>query len=78
MAETEDLRQLGDEELIVRYQEMKTEGSGDDRRLVPTQSEQRNALERELERRGLAPDREDVIPTTDAGEDGDPMVRDQA
>jgi cobalamin biosynthesis protein CbiG len=77
MREFEDLRALSDEELIQRYQQMKTEGSGDDPRLVPPVNRSGDELEQELERRGLAPDREDLIPTID-DDDEEPTVRDTA
>ena len=78
MEENEEVRGLDDEELIARYREMKADGSGDDPRLVPPEYGLGRALRRELERRGLAPDREDVIPPNDGDEGEEPEVRDQA
>lgn len=76
--ELHDFDELSDDELVERYQQMKTEGSGDDPRFVAADQGRKDALEHELVRRGLAPDREDLIPPADVEQDEAPTVRDTA
>lgn len=56
-----ELRDLSDEELIDRFRAMKTEVGGADPGLTPPNGTA-DPVRAELERRGLAPDREDLIP----------------
>lgn len=64
-AHAESLRDLSDEELIQRFRRFKSEGSGNDPALVPPVDGVDDAVRQEMERRGLAPDREDIIPSAD-------------
>jgi hypothetical protein len=65
MTEETELNALSDEELVARFQETKSDGSGSDPGLTPPDTD--NAVREEMERRGLAPDREDVVPDHDSG-----------
>lgn len=56
-----DLRALSDEELVDRFRAIKTEVGGSDPGLIPPDGKN-DPIRAEMERRGLAPDREDVIP----------------
>lgn len=73
----EDLREISDEELVERFRDLKTEGPGSDPELTPPDPSHTAAIREEMERRGLAPDREDVIPD-DQGSEDDPVVDDHA
>lgn len=73
----EDLRDITDDELVERFRELKTEGPGSDPELTPPDRSDRDAISKEMDRRGLAPDREDVIPDDESPED-DPIVEDHA
>lgn len=73
----EDLRDISDDELVERFRELKTEGPGSDPELTPPDRSDSDAIREEMERRGLAPDREDVIPDYQSPED-DPIVEDHA
>ena len=65
MTEETDLSKLSDEELVARFRGTKSEGSGSDPALTPPDTH--SAIREEMERRGLAPDREDVVPDHDSG-----------
>jgi hypothetical protein len=56
------LRERSDDELVADYRRVKAD-------LSPESTRRREAIEEEMRRRGLAPDREDVIP------DATPPVR---
>ena len=71
------LRRMTDEELIEAYRQVKTETGGKDPALTPPEHEPESAIREEMERRGLAPDREDVVPDTESAE-GEPIVEDHA
>ena len=64
MTEETDLSTLSDEELVARFRDMKSEASGNDPGLTPPDTH--DAIRQEMERRGLAPDREDVVPDHDS------------
>lgn len=72
-----ELRRMTDEELIDAYRQSKTETGGQDPALTPPEHEPESAIREEMERRGLAPDREDVVPDTESVE-GEPIVDDHA
>lgn len=57
----EDLSKLSDEELVDRFRAAKTEAGGGDPGLTPPDGLD-DPIRIEMQRRGLAPDREDVIP----------------
>jgi hypothetical protein len=65
MTEETELSALSDEELVARFRETKSEGSGSDPGLTPPDTQ--DAIREEMERRGLAPDREDIVPDIDSG-----------
>lgn len=68
---------MTDDELIQAYREAKTETGGKDPELTPPEEEPESAIREEMERRGLAPDREDIVPDTESpGEE--PVVEDRA
>ena len=73
----QDLREISDDELVARFRELKTDGPGGDPELTPPDRRDGDAIREEMERRGLAPDREDVIPDDESPED-DPIVEDHA
>jgi hypothetical protein len=64
MTEETDLSTLSDEELVARFRDTKSEGSGSDPGLTPPDTQ--DAIREEMERRGLAPDREDIVPDIDS------------
>lgn len=72
----EDLRSISDDELVQRFREAKAEATGPDPELVPPDTD-RDAVREEMERRGLSPDREDVIPDEDSPRE-EPVVEDRA
>lgn len=72
-----DIQALSDDELVARYRRLKAEGSGEDPRLTPPDRGWDNAVSEEMERRGLTPDREDIIPDSESP-DQDPVVEDRA
>ena len=74
---SQDFREMSDDELIERFRELKAEGPGSDPELTPPDRSDGTAIREEMERRGLAPDREDVIPDDRSPED-DPIVDDHA
>lgn len=71
------IREISDDELVERFRELKTEGPGGDPELAPPERDHTDAIREEMERRGLAPDREDVVPDDQSPED-DPVVEDHA
>lgn len=74
---TENLRDLSDEELIELFRDTKSDASGSDPALTPPDVDDQDPVRREMERRGLAPDRENLIPDDETpGED--PVVEDRA
>lgn len=73
----EELSSLSDEELIQRFREQKSEATGPDPELVPPDRGNADAVRVEMERRGISPDREDVIPDEDSPQE-DPVVEDRA
>jgi hypothetical protein len=78
MSDPADVRDLTDEEMIEVYQRLKSQGSGGDSRLTPPDTGPFDAVEEEIERRRLGPDREDLIPPSDIDGGGQTRVRDQA
>lgn len=78
MSNPADVRDLSDEDLIEVYQRLKSQGTGGDSRLTPPETGAFDAVEEEIERRRLAPDREDLIPPSDIGGGGQTRLRDQA
>jgi hypothetical protein len=74
---TEDFRDVSDDELVERFRELKSAGSGSDPGLTPPDREKESSIREEMERRGLAPDREDLIPDSESPEE-DPIVEDRA
>lgn len=75
--EPAELRRMTDEELIRAYRESKAEIGGHDPDLIPPDDEPVSAIREEMERRGLPPDREDIVPPIDSDEH-EPVVEDQA
>lgn len=73
----EELRRVTDEELLEMYRDMKTEATGKDPALVPPEEGSHTAVREEMERRGLTPDREDVVPDTQSPVE-EPIVEDRA
>lgn len=71
------LRRMTDEELVEAFQESKTETAGQDPALTPPGGEPISAIREEMERRGLAPDREDLVPDTESMTQ-EPIVEDRA
>jgi hypothetical protein len=72
-----ELRRMTDEELIQAYREAKTETGGGDPELTPAEDGPVSAIREEMERRGLAPDREDMVPGVEDPYD-EPVVEDHA
>ena len=68
---------LSDEELVSRFREIKSELGGTDPGLTPPHDGVDSEIRDEIERRGIAPDREDVIPD-DESVSKDPIVDDHA
>jgi hypothetical protein len=77
MSESKDLSKLSDEELVARFRELKSEVGGADPGLSPPDDGAHGQIREEMERRGLAPDREDMIPD-DKSSTADPIVEDHA
>lgn len=75
--EPSELRRMTDEELIRAYREGKTETAGLDPELAPPGDEAVGGIRDEMNRRGLTPDREDIIPDLESPE-SDPVVEDRA
>lgn len=75
--EPAELRRMTDEELIEAYRDAKTETGGNDPELTPPDDEPASAVRGEMERRGLAPDREDIVPGSGSPEE-EPVVEDRA
>ena len=72
------LSELSDEDLVARFREAKSEAGGADPALTPHGGPDGvGAIRSEMERRGLAPDREDLIPD-DQSLRFDPIVEDDA
>lgn len=71
-----DLTELSDEELIDRFRSAKSETGGADPAFTPPGDGAEDPIRVEMERRGLAPDREDVIPAEEVP--GDTVVEDDA
>lgn len=72
-----ELRRMTDVELLDVYRDMKTGATGKDPALTPPEEDSHSAIREEMERRGLTPDREDVVPDKESpGED--PTVEDRA
>jgi hypothetical protein len=72
-----ELRRMTDDELTEAYRRLKTETTGRDPALTPPDEDSGTAIREEMERRGLAPDREDVVPDAESPEE-DPIVDDRA
>lgn len=75
--EPAELRRMTDEELIHAYRKGKAETGGHDPDLTPPDDEPVSAIREEMERRGLPPDREDIVPAIDSHEE-EPVVEDRA
>lgn len=71
------LRRMTDEQLVEEYREMKAETTGADPSLSPPERDSVSAVREEMDRRGLSPDREDVIPDSESP-NRDPIVEDRA
>lgn len=71
------LRRMTDEELVETFQKSKTETAGQDPALTPPDDDSMSAIREEMERRGLAPDREDLVPDTESMTE-EPIVEDRA
>ena len=56
---------MTDEELVDHFREIKDDTAGQDPALTPSPDNPEIAVREELTRRGLAPDREEVVPPTD-------------
>jgi hypothetical protein len=74
---SESVGDLSDEELVSRFREIKSEVGGADPELTPPERGADSEIRDEMERRGLSPDREDVIPD-DESDSEDPIVDDHA
>lgn len=72
-----EVQKLPDDELVERYRQLKTETGGDDPRLAPPGEDLDSAVREEMERRGLTPDWEDIIPDSESP-DHEPIVEDRA
>ena len=72
-----ELRRMTDEELIHAYREERADTAGLDPDLTLPEDEPANAIREEMQRRGLAPDREDIVPAIDSHEQ-EPVVEDRA
>lgn len=72
-----ELRRKTDEELLEIYREMKTEATGKDPALTPPAEGSQSAVREEMERRGLTPDREDIVPDMESPTE-EPIVEDRA
>ena len=70
-----DLTTLSDEQLVERFRKAKAEATGGDPALTPP--DDAGPIRDEMERRGIAPDREDVVPDSESPE-ADPVVDDHA
>jgi len=73
----ESLSKLSDDEVIARFRELKSDVGGSDPALTPLAEGSDGDVRDEMERRGLAPDREDVIPD-DESPSSEPVVEDHA
>jgi hypothetical protein len=73
----ESLSKLSDDEVISRFRELKSDVGGSDPALTPLADESDGDVRDEMERRGLAPDREDVIPD-DVSPSSEPTVENHA
>ena len=71
------LRRMTDEELVEAFQESKAEVAGQDPALTPPEDDPQSAIREEMQRRGLAPDREDLVPDTESMNE-EPIVEDRA
>ncbi len=76
MTRDDDLSTLSDEDLVARFREAKSQGSGSDPAFTPPDTD--DAIRKEMERRGIAPDREDVVPDSESVHEDDPVVDDHA
>lgn len=74
---SEAVGDLSDEELVSRFREIKSDVGGADPELTPPDDGAHSKIRDEMERRGLAPDREDLIPDDDSPSK-DPIVEDHA
>lgn len=72
-----ELSQLSDEELIAEYRKLKTETGGADPAFNPPEQDPESDVREEMDRRGLSPDREDVVPDVESPK-RDPVVEDRA
>ena len=72
-----ELRRMTDDELIAAYRQLKAEAGGSDPALIPPEEDSESSIRAEMERRGLAPDREDIVPDADSV-DREPIVDDHA
>lgn len=76
MTRDDDLSTLSDEDLVARFREAKSQGIGSDPAFTPPDTD--DAIRKEMERRGIAPDREDVVPDSESVHEDDPVVDDHA
>jgi hypothetical protein len=76
MERREEIAELSDEELVSRFREIKADAGGADPDLTPPDDDH-GEIREEMDRRGLAPDREDVIPDDESVSE-DPIVEDHA
>jgi len=72
-----ELTNLSDEELIAEYRKLKTEAGGADPAFTPPEQDPESDVRAEMDRRGLSPDREDVVPDVESPK-RDPIVEDRA
>lgn len=68
---------MSDEELIQVFREVKAETGGRDPELTPPDDSAHSAVGEEMERRGLTPDREDIVPDAEI-QDEETVVEDHA
>lgn len=66
--DSETVEDMSDEEVVEEFRKVKGELTSDDESAVELDSEYGRAVEEELDKRGLLPDREDVIPDDESEE----------
>ncbi|MFZ0013245.1 MAG: hypothetical protein WAL25_03925 [Acidimicrobiia bacterium] len=74
--EPAELRRLTNEELVDLYRRWRAEAGGAEAGVTSVEDVPDDAIREEMQRRGLVPDREDLIP--DADPDGETVVDDRA
>ena len=72
-----ELTQLSDDELIAEYRKLRTEAGGADPALSPPEENPESDVREEMDRRGLSPEREDVVPDLESPK-REPIVEDRA